>query len=181
MNLLADIVAPTVINVIPEMEGVTTALVLFIFACVAMPHLVKYKAQYYAAFSFVLLIILLHTLNLMLGRESAGFQVFAGVMTGLLQLGAIVLLFMSCGGVTLRQLAGDMVDAYEVIRRGETEKTIIVPLTGEQPKPRQQPSASSAPGAAPGGDAPPVEKIDLPGTAGWPKKSDDDNSSIPLE
>src|SRR2546430_5768348 len=61
----------------------------------------KHKTQFYAAFTAVLVIILLHSLNVMIG--TAGFQVFAGFLTGLLQLGAIVLLFAACGGVTLRR------------------------------------------------------------------------------
>src|SRR5687768_15221102 len=137
--------------VVPQMEGVTTAIVLFVFACVAWPKLVKNKTQFYAAFVMLLVIIFLHSLNIMLGRESAGFQVFAGAMTGLLQLGAIVLLFLSCGGITFKELTGDLARAYEVIRRGEEEKTVIVPLTGEMPKPRQ-PAAPAQPGPAGGSD-----------------------------
>src|SRR4051794_4216427 len=119
-----------------QMEGVTTAIVAFIFVCVVYPQLVKNKTQFYAAFAAVLVIILLHSLGLML-RDSAGFQVFAGFMSGLLQIGAILLLFMSCGGVSLREIASEMGRAYEVIRRGEEEKTVIIPLTGEMPRPRQ--------------------------------------------
>ena len=32
------------------MEGVTTAIVLFVFACVILPSLVKNRTQFYAAF-----------------------------------------------------------------------------------------------------------------------------------
>src|SRR5215218_1111825 len=104
-----------------QLEGVTTAIVAFIFVCVIYPQLVKNRTQFYAAFSAVLGIILLHSLGLML-RDSAGFQGFAGFLSGLLQIGAILLLFPSCGGVTLREIAGDMARAYEVIRRGDEEK-----------------------------------------------------------
>ena len=160
--------------VVPQMEGVTTAIVAFIFVCVVYPNIVKHKTQFYGAFIALLVIILLHSLNIMFGRESAGFQVFSGAVTGLLQLFAILLLFMSCGGVSLRDIAGEMANVIEVVRRGEEEKTVIVPLSGEMPKPRQQPSA-------PAGDQPPVaEKIDMPPGAGWPTKKSDD-SSLPLE
>src|SRR5215213_3047601 len=128
--------------VVPEMEGVTTAIVAFIFVCVVYPQLVKNKTQFYAAFAAVLFIILLHSLSAMIG--SAGFQVFAGFLTGLLQLGAVLLLFTSCGGVSFRELGGEMSRAFEVIRRGEDEKTIIVPLTGEMPKPRKQAAAAQS-------------------------------------
>ena len=172
MTPLADAV------VVPQMEGVTTAIVAFVFVCVIYPQLVKHKTQFYAAFTAVLVIILLHSLNVMIG--TAGFQVFAGFLTGLLQLGAIVLLFAGCGGVTLRELGSEMHRAFEVIRRGEDEKTIIVPITGEMPKPRQQAAGGGAPTTEPT-----VEKIDLPESAGWPaerpppRKPGD--SSIPLE
>jgi hypothetical protein len=162
------------------MEGVTTAIVLFIFACVLYPAIVKNKTQFYAAFIALLVIILLHSMSYMFGfgkDGSAGFQVFAGATTGLLQLAAILLLFMSCGGVSLRDIGSEMGKVIEVIRRGEEEKTVIVPLSGEMPKPRQQP-----PMGAP--TEPPVaERIDAPSGAGWPQKKGEppDRSSIPLE
>ena len=159
--------------VVPQMEGVTTAITLFIFACVAYPKLVQHRPQFYGAFVMLLMIILLHSLNVALGRESTGFQVFAGFMTGLLQLGAIVLLFLSCGGLTFKELAGDMARAYEVIRRGEHEKTVIIPITGEQPKPREPSSAEGSLQAE-------AERVNLPPDAGWPQKKSD-GSSIPLE
>ena len=139
MILLADTIPPDVNVAVPQMEGVTTAIVAFIFVCVIYPALVKHKTQFYGAFVSVLLIILLHSLNMMFGTKSAGFQVFAGSVTGLLQIVAIVMLFMGCGGVGVKQLAGEMARAYEVMRRGEEEKTVIIPIGGEQPMPRQQP------------------------------------------
>ena len=177
---------------VPVMEGVTTAIVAFIFACVIFPHLVKHKTQFYGAFACVIIVILLHSLNTMIGR--VGFQVFAGAVTGILQACAIVLLFLSAGGITLRQLGAEMSRAYEVIRRGEDEKTVIVPLTGEMPKPRQQGGGA----ARDVDDEVDEHRIDLPPDAGWPAKPQaesrgpempqprrqtppDDKSSIPLE
>jgi hypothetical protein len=147
------------------MEGVTTAIVAFIFACVIFPHLVKNKTQFYGAFAAVLFIILLHSLNTMIG--AVGFQVFAGALTGILQVCAIVLLFLAAGGITLRELGAEMGRAYEVIRRGENEKTVIVPLTGEMPKPR---GASTASAARDVDDEIDEGRIDLPPSAGWPAK-----------
>jgi hypothetical protein len=152
---------------VPVMEGVTTALVAFIFACVIFPHLVKNKTQFYGAFVAVIVIILLHSLNTMIG--SVGFQVFAGALTGILQACAMVLLFLAAGGITLKQLGQEMSRAYEVIRRGEDEKTVIVPLTGEMPRPRKQSEASAA--AVRDLDNEIEEnRIDLPPSAGWPAK-----------
>ena len=116
------------------MEGVTTAIVGFIFVCVVFPHLVKNKAQWYAALAAVVLVILLQTLGIVFG---AGFRTFAAFMTGLLQIGAILLLILSAGGLSPRELAGEMKRAYEVIRRGEQEKEVIIPITGQQPRPRE--------------------------------------------
>ena len=182
MNTLSD--GPIV--VVPEMEGVTTAIVAFVFVCVIYPKLVKNKPQFYAAFVGVLLIILLHSLSAM-QKDSAGFQVFAGATTGLLQAAAVFLLFLSAGRITLRELSSDMARAYEVIRRGEEEKEVIIPITGEQPRPRQQPTPAEtrAPEQTPQ-TAPPTEKIDLPPEAGWPTKAPGNenkpgDSSLPLE
>jgi hypothetical protein len=169
MPLLGDATLNNTV-IVPQMEGVTTAIVAFIFVCVVYPKLVKNRTQFYAAFTAIVLVILLHSLNVIFG--SSGFQIFTGATSGLLQVAAILLLFLACGGITLKELTGDMARAYEVIRRGEEEKTVIIPLTGEQPKPRQQPAAPTP------SDAPGVP-IDLPPTGGWPKKSD--NSSLPLE
>jgi hypothetical protein len=145
------------------MQGVTTALVLFLFTCVVFPNLVKNRPQYYAALAAVCLIILLDALATAV-RET-GFTVFAYIAVACLQVGAILLLFLAAGGITWRQLADDMRGAYEVVRRGETEKTLIVPLSRqasrqavreeplveritietpspEQPKPQESPSQS---------------------------------------
>ena len=183
--------------VVPVMEGVTTAIVAFIFVCVIYPSLVKNKTQFYAGFVAALLIILLHSLSVMIRSE--GFLVFAGAMTGLLQVAAMVLLFTSAGGLTVKELAGEFSRAYEVIRRGEEEKTVIVPLSGEMPKPRQRPEGTgpisiddeidaargvSTGGAAAGGDASPAETIDLPPQAGWPTRKPPPppgDTSLPLE
>jgi hypothetical protein len=116
------------------MHGVTTALVGFLLVCVIFPNLVKQKALYYASFAAVCLIIIFDALGLMVsGPETAltKFRVFTYVMGALLQVAAILMLFLSCGGITWRQLADDMKDAVEVIRRGGEEKEIIVPLSGD--------------------------------------------------
>ena len=112
------------------MEGVTTAIVAFILACVIFPRVIKNKPQYYGALCCVLLIILLGALKMMVGATA--FTVFVSVMTALLQIGAIVLLILSAGGLSMRDLAGDMAGAFEVVRRGG-DKEIIVPLRGEKP------------------------------------------------
>ena len=127
--------------IIPTLSGVTTALVLFIFACLLYPQAVKNRTQFYAAFAAVVLILFMFSLDVMI--RTPGFQVFAGAVTGLLQIFAFVMLFMAAGGMSAGELAGDLKRAYEVIRRGEEEKTVIVPLTGEAPKPREPQSVEA--------------------------------------
>ena len=119
------------------MEGVTTAIVGFIFVCVVLPHLVKHKPQWYAALAAVVLVILLRTVALVI--TPSWFLTFTAFVTGLLQVAAILLLILSCGGLTMRELAGEMKRAYEVIRRGEEEKEVIIPITGEQPRRKDGP------------------------------------------
>ena len=174
MFLLAqqEVVRPVPVPV-PVLEGVTTAIVAFIFACVIFPHLVKNKTQFYGAFACVLFIIFLHSLNMMIG--AVGFQVFAGALTGILQVCAIVLLFLAAGGITLRELGAEMGRAYEVIRRGENEKTVIVPLSGEVPKPR----GSGATAVRDIDDEIEEQRIDLPPSAGWPAKPQAEGSRGP--
>jgi hypothetical protein len=112
------------------MEGVTTAIVAFILACLIFPHVIKNKPQYYGAVACVLLIILFSALSVMIGKP--GFTNFAIVMMSLLQVGAIFLLILSAGGLSVKDLAGDLADTIEVVRRGG-DKEVIVPLRGEMP------------------------------------------------
>ncbi len=155
--------------VVPQFTGVTTAIVAFCFVCVVFPHIVKNKTQFYAGFTSVLLIILIHSLAIML-YTSPGFQVFAGAATCLLQIIAIIALFLSAGGVTLKQLGGDMARAYEVIRRGEEERTVIIPIHGDMAnKPANPPVPGSVQDES--DDDPSREhRIDLPDESGWQRK-----------
>ena len=117
------------------MQGVTTAIVAFIFFCVIFPERVKNRPQFYAAFGLVCIIILLDAFAYMF--MNSGMRVFCYFAIAVMQIGAICVLFLAAGGLSWRELAGDMSRAYEVIRRGG-EKEVIVPLTGEIPKPREE-------------------------------------------
>lgn len=114
------------------MQGVTTAIVAFIFFCVIFPERVKNRPQFYASLGLIAIIILLDALSMIV--PSAGFRGFAYLSIAVLQVGAILILFMAAGGLSWKELKGEMGNAYEVIRRGEEEKEIIIPLTGQQPK-----------------------------------------------
>ncbi len=167
---------------IPLFEGVTTAIVAFCFVCVIFPHIVKNKTQFYAGFTAVLLVILIHSLAIML-YTSPGFRVFAGAAVCLLQIVAIITLFLSAGGITLKQLSGDMARAYEVIRRGEDEKTIIVPIHGDMPNKPFKPSSSIPRVGDDDDDEAGENRIDLPDDAGWQRKPAPPpaDGKIPLE
>jgi hypothetical protein len=114
------------------MEGITTAIVAFIFVCVIYPHLVKNRPQFYGGFAAILLVILIQSISKMIDPEKT-LGVAAGI-TGLLQIAAILLMYMSCGGLSVIDLASDIGKTIEVVRRGGEKETIIVPLRGEQPR-----------------------------------------------
>jgi hypothetical protein len=117
------------------MSGVTTAVVAFILACLIFPKVVKNKPQYYAAVGLILVVILFDALSRIV--SASGFTKFVVLLTAILQVGAIFLLILSAGGLTVKDLAGDLADTFEVIRRGGEEKEIIVPRRGDGPKPRK--------------------------------------------
>ena len=123
------------------MHGVTTAIVAFILACLVFPNVIKNKPQYYAAVGIILLVILFDALATIIGKPA--FSRFAYLLTAILQMGAIFVLILSAGGLTVRDLAGDLADTFEVIRRGGEEKEIIIPRTGEVPRPRAERSPNA--------------------------------------
>lgn len=123
------------------MHGVTTALVLFLFVCVVFPNLVKNRTQYYAALVAVCGVIFLDAIGMAVssGVSTAKFSVFAYVMGALLQISAIVLLFLAAGGITWRQLANDMLDAYDAMKRGDKRpRSLVIPIS-------KKPAASATP------------------------------------
>lgn len=114
--------------IIQTTDGVTIAIVAFLFACFVFPRTIKNRTQFYAAFFAAVGIVLLGTLRLMLYTVSPAAHVVMGVMVGVLQVAAMLLLFMSSGGMSLGRLTEEMKDSYEVIRRGEEEKEVIIPI-----------------------------------------------------
>ena len=124
------LVPPPPVAVVSTLDGVTTVLTAFLFVCLVLPSLVRNRPQYYAAMACLLGVILCHTVALVFDASTS---VVTGlsVATGALQLAAFLLLVLSVGGLTVKQLAGDMARAYEVVRRGETEKEVIIPIGGQ--------------------------------------------------
>ena len=151
------------------MQGVTTALVAFIFFCVIFPERIKHRPQFYAAFALICLIILMDALSYMIG--ATGFRVFAYFAVAVLQVGTICLLFLAAGGITWRDLGGELSNAFEVIRRGGEEKEVIVPLHGEVPRSKDAYS-----------DQPAAERINIDEPAPSPATTrPPEPPSIPLE
>ncbi len=153
---------PPQIALVSTLDGVTTVLVAFLFVCLVMPSLVKNRPQYYVAMACLLGVIAVHTLALVFGT-SPSFALGMGVATGGLQFVAFLLLVLSVGGLTVKQLAGDMARAYEVIRRGETKKEVIIPI-GDQAFGRR--------GAGGGEPSPKVYRID---------DAEDEDEGIPVQ
>jgi hypothetical protein len=120
------------------MQGVTTAIVAFIFVCLVYPHLVKSKPQYYAALGLVLVTILFDAIGHM-QTEEGGLRHVMYVLAALVQILNIIVLVMCVGGLSMTDLAGEVTNSLEVIRRGD-DRPVLVPLTGEQPKVRDEQS-----------------------------------------
>lgn len=160
--------------VVSTLDGVTTALVAFVLVGLVWPHVIKKQREFYAIVAILIVIILFHALTVML--QSAGFTVFAGVITGLLQALGLGMAVMSTGGLGARQLAGEIGKTVEVMRRGSEEKEIIIPIEGLQlkKKPQEEPEHVVYTIDTPPGPANPA---DPPGPAKPPPGS----GSIPME
>lgn len=154
------------------MEGVTSALVLFVFVCVLFPRLIDSRPQYYIGFGLTLICVLL-----------TGFLYrhwVVGVVLVIAQVGAILTLFLSAGGLTVRGLTREMASAFEVIRRGQKDKEVIIPI-GQEQKEKRQKSAVESMGE-------PIERFDLSaeeGDAAYPAKittpPKKDDGPIPMD
>jgi hypothetical protein len=119
------------------MDGVTTAMVGFIFVCIIFPRLVRNSAQFYAAFGLIVLMLLLGSLAGMFASDK--FSRFASAVNGLLQLVSLILLVLATGGLSINELAGEFKGAFDAIRQGpDAGKPMIVPLTGAQPRVRDE-------------------------------------------
>jgi hypothetical protein len=115
------------------LEGVTAAVVGFIFLCIAFPRLVKDSRPFYVALWVVIASIVLSSFRVMI--QVPTFQNFAAGFTGLLLVLAILAMVMATGGFSIGELKENLI---EVVRRGEQEKEYIVPLTGQKPRARYE-------------------------------------------
>jgi hypothetical protein len=110
------------------MNGVTTAIVAFQLLCIAFPGLVKRKSHFYITLGLVFAIILLDALANMIGSPKFGVLVYA--LVGFLQCASLFVLAISVGGMSARELTESLAGALEVLRSGEPEKEIVIPISG---------------------------------------------------
>ena len=121
------------------MEGVTTAIVAFIFACLVWPHIVKVKAQFYSAIGLLMLIILFDAIGHMTDpADKSPLPHVMYVLAAIIQMLTILILVMCVGGLSPRQLMGEVSETVQTIRQGGEQKPVLVPLKGEQPMPREE-------------------------------------------
>ncbi|MGA3067842.1 MAG: hypothetical protein ABSF29_13445 [Tepidisphaeraceae bacterium] len=158
------------------MNGVTTAILLFIFLGMAIPALIKNKPQFYGALAGILVVIFLDALAHVV--HSDGFSAFAYFMCAVVQIFAVLLLVLSSGGLSVEEFKKEVVDTIEVVRRGESEKEVIIPLRGKtaadearsgEGAPRRvykvddpQDPPAGPPAAKPGGQSKPDTRGPLP-------------------
>ncbi len=140
----------------------TLPLISFLFVCLIFPKIVRNRPQFYIAFGLLILILLFNILAQIF--STTAFARFLLILNQILLLMTFILLVLCVGGLSLHELTGEVFRSFEVMRRGDTEKTVIIPLTGQ--KPRQKEEAESPP---------PRENIESP------PNPPDNSSSIPLD
>jgi len=172
------------------MQGITTALIGFILLALAFPKIIKNRPQYYIALVCVCLIILIDAVAGLPAKEPTGFQNFGHFLTALLQLISLICLVLSAGGLSVSDLASEMAGAYEVIRRGEEETEVIIPIPEHIRQKAQERAAAAGTVATPLSpeDEHKVytietaeEGVDIRKPTEPPKPRSDPNASLPLE
>jgi len=142
----------------------TTPLIAFLFVCLIFPKIVRNRPQFYIAFGLLVLILLLNLIGRTFPNDR--FVYFLSVIVEGLKLVVFIVLVLCAGGLSLHELTGEVFRSFEVMRRGDTEKTVIIPLTGQKPRVKE-----------PEEEPPPArQSIDTP-----TPQPPDSNSSIPLD
>src|SRR5258706_16252560 len=114
----------------------TTPLIGFLFVCLIFPKLVRNRPQFYLSFGLLVLILVLNIVARMFPGDK--FVYFLSVIIEVLRLVVFILLVLCAGGLSLHELTGEVFRSFEVMRRGDTEKTVIIPLTGQKPRAKEQ-------------------------------------------
>jgi hypothetical protein len=138
---------------------ISIPVVGFIFVCIVMPRLVKNKPQFYMAIAVTLVILILNAIVDVSGG-AIGFIRFLIVLRSVLWIVDFILLILATGGLSLHEFSGELGNAFEVMRRGETTKEVIIPLTGQQPKSKDEAEADRAVRAAQAATKPKAEEGD---------------------
>jgi hypothetical protein len=112
------------------MEGVTTAIVGFIFLCIAFPNLIKRAAPFYIAIAIVPVVLFWFALAALI--NTAGFHQAVGFIVGLLLIVAFILLVLATGGMSLGQLTGGIFGAFTPAPTAPPPPTMAPP--GEAPQ-----------------------------------------------
>jgi hypothetical protein len=128
------------------MDGVTMALALFILLGAAYPSLIKNKPQYYSALAGVLLIIFLDAIGHIVHSEA--FDAVLYFFCAVVQMGALVLLVLSAGGMTVGEFRTEIEETIDTFRHGETRSDVIVPLSGQTPRGDPPDAPPKTPGSA---------------------------------
>jgi hypothetical protein len=155
-------------SLILTVMDLTLPLIAFLFVCLIFPKIVRNRPQFYIAFALLVLILLFNILSAIF-INFPDFVRFLMIMSQVFLLGAFILLVLCAGGLSLHELSGEVFRSFEVMRRGETEKTTIIPLTGQKPRVKEDDYDEPPP---------PRQTIDEPTS---PPPSPDSSSSIPLE
>src|SRR5436309_15151282 len=141
----------------------TTPLIAFLFVCLIFPKIVRNRPQFYISFGILVLILLLNIVARMFPGEK--FVYFVSVIVDVLRLVVFILLVLRAGGLSLHELTGEVFRSFEVMRRGDTEKTVIIPLHGQKPRAREEPQErqreaidAPAPPPADAGNAIPIDE-----------------------
>src|SRR3954470_9812977 len=113
----------------------TTPLIAFLFVCLIFPKIVRNRPQFYISFGLLVLILLLNIVGKVFPGEK--FNYFLQVIVEVLRLMVFILLVLCAGGLSLHELTGEVFRSFEVMRRGDTEKTVIIPLSGQKPRMRE--------------------------------------------
>src|SRR5205814_1974830 len=141
----------------------TLPLISFLFVCLIFPKIVRNRPQFYISFGLLILILLFNILAQILA--GGAFARFLLILNQILLLMTFILLVLCAGGLSLHELTGEVFRSFEVMRRGETEKTVIIPLTGQKPRQKEEPES-------------PAHRENITESAPGPP---DSSSSIPLD
>lgn len=122
-------------NIRRMLEGFSTVLCAFFVFCLYRQELIKNRSYYYATFACLIAIIFCNVFFYYMAGVSG--QGFFAVFLGILHAAALVLTMAYVGGLSIRQIGFEVKQAADDIQSGgQAKKPVIVPLTKEQPKPK---------------------------------------------